>query len=82
MAAPLPGIELDGESAAAWRRLYEEVPDWRHLRPFAEYWADGHRTLAEISRLVALETGQDIGPAIETYFRLLAQANLMEWVEV
>ncbi len=71
MAAPLAAMPLDEADLTAWRQLYADIPNWRMLRLFAEYWADGHRTLAEIARLVEMETGQALGPSIETYFRLL-----------
>ncbi|MCP4168147.1 MAG: DUF4910 domain-containing protein [Chloroflexi bacterium] len=77
MAAPLPLFTFAEADAAAWRKLYAEDPDWRTLRVFAEYWADGQRSLAEIADLVELETGRVIGPAIETYFRLLEKAGVM-----
>jgi len=79
MAAPLAAMPLPESDLAAWRQLYADIPNWRMLRLFAEYWADGRRTLAEIARLVELETGQALGPSIETYFSLLEQAGVMEF---
>ena len=78
MAAPLAAFPLDESDLAAWRQLYADIPNWRMLRLFAEYWTDGSRTLAEIARLVEMETGQALGPSIETYFHLLAKAGVME----
>ena len=77
-SAPAPSFPLDDADAAAWRKLYEEIPGWRMLRTYAEYWTDGERTLAEIARLAELETGKALGPSYETYFRLLEKAGLME----
>ncbi len=78
MAAPLAAFPFAESDLAAWRQLYADIPNWRMLRLFAEYWADGQRTLAEIAKLVEMETGQALGPSIETYFRLLAKAGVME----
>ena len=78
MAAPLAAVPLDEADQAAWRQLYDDTPHWRMLRMFAEYWTDGRRTLVEIAKLVEMETGQALGPAIETYFRLLEKAGVME----
>jgi hypothetical protein len=77
MMPPLSGLGLEGEDAAAWERLHEEIPDWESWRQYAEFWADGRRTLAEIARLVELETGQALGPALGDYFRLLEKAGLV-----
>jgi len=79
MAAPLSAMPLPETAQVTWRQLYADIPNWRMLRLFAEYWADGRRTLAEIARLVELETGQALGPSIETYFSLLEQAGVMEF---
>lgn len=77
MMPPLSGLGLDGDDEAAWRQLYDDVPDWDNWRQYAEFWADGRRTLAEITRLVELETGQSLGPALATYFHLLKKAGLV-----
>ncbi len=42
----------------------------------AQYWTDGQRTLAEIDRLVALETGASDLDTLVTYFEFLAKAGL------
>lgn len=81
MAAPQPIFPLDEVDEAAWRQLYADIPNWRMMRTYAEYWTDGRRTLAEIARLVEMETGQALGPSIETYFRLLAKAGVMEMLD-
>jgi hypothetical protein len=80
MAAPLAAVPLDEPGLAAWRQLYTDIPNWRMMRAYAEYWTDGRRTLAEIARLVEMETGQALGPSIETYFSLLKKAGVMEIV--
>ena len=72
-----PSLDLSADDVATWRQLAVDHPGWRVLRAQAEYWADGQRSLAEIAHLLQMETGQALGPAIETYFRLLARAGLM-----
>ena len=78
MVFPDVVLPLDEDDQQVWQALFAQVPGWRMLKAFAEYWADGERSLAEIARLVELETGHAIGPAIETYFNLLAKVGLME----
>jgi hypothetical protein len=77
LVAGVPSVPLDADDRVLWQQLYDEVPNWRVLRAHAEYWADGKRSLAEIARLVELETGQALGPQIQRYFHLLAKAGLM-----
>lgn len=77
LVAGVPSVPLDADDRVLWQQLYDEVPNWRVLRAHAEYWADGKRSLADIARLVELETGQALGPQIQRYFRLLAKAGLM-----
>ena len=82
MAAPQSSFSLEEADEAAWRQLYADIPNWRMMRVYADYWTDGRRTLAEIAKLVELETGQALGPSIETYFRLLEKAGVMEILAV
>jgi len=42
-----------------------------------QYWADGSRSIAEITDFVALETGTELGDLALAYFRLLADAGLL-----
>jgi len=72
-----PSLDLSAEDLASWRELIDENLNWRVLRAQAEYWVDGRRSLADISQLLELETGQALGPAIERYFHILAGAGLM-----
>ncbi len=72
-----PSLDLSAEDLASWRELIDENANWRVLRAQAEYWVDGRRSLADIARLLELETGQALGPAIERYFHILARAGLM-----
>ncbi len=75
---PRSVLQLSAEERKTWSALPGQVPAWRLVRAFAEYWTDGYRSLAEIARLVALETGIDAGPTIETWFNLMAKAGLMQ----
>ncbi|MCS7038990.1 MAG: DUF4910 domain-containing protein [Caldilineales bacterium] len=75
MTAPPTAPDAD---RAEWERLFAETQNWSGLRFLAEYWADGYRTLAEIARLMRLETGRDLSQAITAYFRLLERAGLVE----
>ncbi len=77
MGWPRRLFPFDEDDIETWRHLYQQVPGWRLVRALAQYWTDGHRNLAEIARLTALESGQEAGPAIETWFRLLQKAGLM-----
>ena len=77
MTSPRRLFDFDADDLDAWRSLSEQVPNWRRVRALAEYWTDGNRNLAEIAHLVELESGQRVGEAIETWFRLLALAGLM-----
>ncbi|RME82478.1 MAG: DUF4910 domain-containing protein [Caldilineae bacterium] len=71
-------LGLSPEDTDTWQQLYRDIPDWRSLRALAEYWADGQRSLAEIERLVWLESGHNLGGSVETYFHLLESAGLVE----
>lgn len=77
MGSPGQLFAFDEADIETWMGLYRQVPHWRLVRVFAEYWTDGQRSLAEIADLTALESGQNAGPAIETWFRLLVKAGLM-----
>ena len=77
MGSPRSLFDFDADDLATWRSLYEQTPNWRRVRALAEYWTNGRRNLAEIARLVALESGQRAGETIETWFNLLAKAGLM-----
>lgn len=45
----------------------------------AEYWADGHRTVAEIAAQVRYETGLEATALIAEHFRWLADLGLVNW---
>lgn len=43
-----------------------------------QYWADGRRTIAEIAHLAEIETGQPADELVLRYFKLLAEAGMIE----
>ena len=43
-----------------------------------QYWADGKRTVAEIADLAEIETGQPADELVLRYFKLLAEAGMIE----
>jgi len=53
------------------RREYHDVT------ALAEYWADGSRSIAAITDLVSLETGHPVSDLPLRYFKLMAQAGLV-----
>jgi len=77
MSTPRRLFDFDADDLATWRSLPDQAPHWRRLRALAEYWTNGRRNLAEIARLVELESGERAGEAIETWFNLLAKAGLI-----
>jgi aminopeptidase YwaD len=44
----------------------------------AQYWADGRRTVAEIGRQIALETGIEATSALVEYFRFVERLGLVD----
>ena len=47
----------------------------------AQYWADGQRTVAEIGRLIALETSLKATSVLVEYFSFLERLGLVELAE-
>jgi aminopeptidase YwaD len=52
--------------------------DFHDLIAVAQYWVDGKRSIAEIAHLVSIELDRNAGDLLLRYFRLLAQAGLLE----
>jgi len=73
----VPGYDrLAAADRAAWRALRA-----RHVDPALElawFAADGRRNVAEIARLVWLETGQRDVAAVTEYFELMAKLGIAE----
>ncbi len=68
-------LALGGKAEALRAEMLQLGDDYHHvsdLLALLQYWADGRRTIMEIAELVALETGYDVHPLAERFFRLLA----------
>jgi len=61
------------------RRIREQTS--RALPLLAQYWADGERTVGEIGRQIALETGLEATSLLVEYFRFADRLGLMELAE-
>ena len=78
----LPGWRsLSRDEREAWRRVELATPDAALLGDVAWQACDGTRSLAEIARLVWLETGREAQPFVGELFGLTARLGLTEWVE-
>jgi aminopeptidase YwaD len=67
------------EVRAAFRTLTEtSSSDLAEGGALLQYWADGRRTVADIAGLVGLETGHHPGASALAFFKVLAQAGLVE----
>ena len=77
------GLALQADSPTlrpAYWQLNDEADEALHVgASLLQYWADGDHTVADIADRVALETGQPMGEVALRYFRLLAEAKLIEW---
>ena len=76
------GMALQADSPAlrpAYWQLYDEADAALHVGDaLLQYWADGQHSVAEIADLVELETGQPMGEVALRYYKLLAEAGLVE----
>ena len=76
------GLALQADSPAlrpAYWQLNDEADETLHVgAALLQYWADGHHTVAQIAERVELETGQAMGEVALRYFKLLAEAGLVE----
>jgi hypothetical protein len=66
---------VEREEVRAWQKEHRTV--YHSIATVANYWVDGERTVAEIARLVELETGKGNVPLLVRHFRLLARLELM-----
>lgn len=71
---------LDEAGRDAWWELGQRIGKGAlQMAPvLAQYWADGRRTIAEIGRLIALETGAEATSALVEYFRFVERLGLVE----
>ena len=66
------------EVQATYQSLLERAGALIHdTSALMQYWADGRHTIADISDLVAMETGQTPGRLALDYLTLLAQTGLV-----
>jgi aminopeptidase YwaD len=70
----LPETEAEG-----WRAFDAAHPGAGRTADYLAYWTDGHRTLAEICRLTALETGSVDAAWALGYFQLLDRLQVIDW---
>ncbi len=77
-----PEEEVARRDAATRDRWWEFQQRMRKaasvLPNLAEYWADGHRTIAEIATLIRYETGLEATALLAEHFRWLADLGLVE----
>jgi len=64
-----------------WAMTEESGDQFYDVTSLAEYWADGKRSIAAITDLISLETGCPASNLPLRYFKLLAQAGLVELQE-
>lgn len=71
---------LDEAGRDEWWELSQRIEEEasRTVTALAQYWADGQRTLAEISGRIALETGLEATPLLVEYFRFVERLGLIE----
>jgi hypothetical protein len=70
---------LDKEGRDRWWNLQKRIGKVSRIMPvLAEYWADGHRCIAEIGTLVRQEIGQEVTELLVEYFSELAELGLVE----
>ncbi|HLN62007.1 MAG TPA: DUF4910 domain-containing protein [Symbiobacteriaceae bacterium] len=72
-------VRLTEDEAESWRAFGSTHPVSAHAGDYLGYWADGERTLAEICRLTALETGPVDEAWALGYFQLLDRLGLIDW---
>ena len=72
----LPNRLTPDDQEAWWTFQRDRLQSKSAQATVAQYWADGQRTLAEIDRLVALETGTGDLDTLVTYFEFLVKAGL------
>jgi len=74
---------LDQTGRDEWWELSRRISKAasRTMLALAQYWADGQRTVAEIGRLIALETGQKTTPLLVEYFRFAERLGLIKLTE-
>ncbi|MBN1179085.1 MAG: DUF4910 domain-containing protein [Anaerolineae bacterium] len=71
--------QLNEAGRDRWYDLQKRLGDVSRILPvLAEYWADGHRTIAEIAGLVKQETGRESTALLVEYFSELSKLGLIK----
>lgn len=69
----------DAATRDRWWEFQQRIRKTASVLPnLAEYWADGHRTIAEIATLIRYETGLEATALLAEHFRWLADLGLVE----
>ena len=66
-----------GRRARYWKRVKKESKAYM-MQTLALYWANGRRSIAEISRLIAAEIGYTNPEFLKFYFQILEEAGAVE----
>jgi len=71
---------LDEAGRDEWWELSRRIREraFRTTPLLAQYWADGQRTVGEIGRQIALETGLEAAPLLVEYFCFVERLGLIE----
>ncbi|MCX7682350.1 MAG: DUF4910 domain-containing protein [Anaerolineae bacterium] len=70
---------LEATTRDRWWEFQQRMRKSGYVLPaLTQYWADGHRTIAEIAAMVRHETGLEATALIAEYFRWLAELELVE----
>jgi aminopeptidase YwaD len=64
--------------AAQWAMSEQAGAEYHDVTALAGYWADGSRSVAAIADLISLETGRPASDLPLRYFKLMAEAGLVE----
>jgi hypothetical protein len=70
--------EVSVQKRRRYRRWIGKESQARIIEVLGQYWADGRRSISEISRLVAAETGYSNPDFLRFYFGVLEEAGLVE----
>jgi aminopeptidase-like protein len=79
VAAGAYANRLDEAGRDAWWALNQQIVKTSWTMPvLAQYWADGERTVAEIGRLIALESGLEVASLLIEYLRFAERLGIVE----
>ena len=64
-----------------WPDVRKRIKESGVRAPWALYWADGKRTLAEIAEAISVETGKETSlESVAKFFNAHADIGYVEWV--